>query len=118
MGSGAAGQVLTKAIVVKMRQEDFQWTLEPHCCRICLGRVAMRKTFEGRRIYRCTCCGVEAEGVGPQAICACGIKLRQHHGKMDSGIRCVANASRTPENMSEFVAVQIDAPKAEASAPA
>ena len=79
-----------------------------------MGRVLERRTFEGRRLYRCSCSGVEREGQGPEAICACGIKLRQAHGRMDSGIRCMPNTERTPENMAEIVAVAVDSPKPEA----
>jgi hypothetical protein len=87
------------------KDEQLRWELTQHCCRCCFGRVVMRITFDRRRVYRCTCCGVEAEGHQPSAICACGIKLGK---SKDAGIRCVVNTRRTPENMSEIVAEQVD----------
>ena len=96
------------------QSEEFQFNITQHCCRVCMGRVLMRRTFDGKRIYRCACCDIEREGTGPAAICACGIKLRSGHGQMDGGVRCVPNPDRTPENLAAIVATQVTAPKAEA----
>lgn len=92
--------------------ENFEWRIEDHVCRVCFSRVLSRRTFDGKRIYRCASCGTEREGTGPAVICSCGIKLRPGHGPMDAGIRCAPNPAGAPENMSEFVAIQVEAPKA------
>lgn len=89
-----------------MKTDDLEWRLECHVCRICFGRVARRKTFEGKTLYRCTNCGVEREGREPAVICSCGIKLKT---KIDAGIRCVVNEQRSPESPSEIVARQATA---------
>lgn len=85
------------------KTDEFDWKIEPHCCRICFGRVASREKFDGKRLFRCTNCGVEREGVNASSICACGIKLKT---KIDAGIRCVVNGQPTPESPSEIVAQQ------------
>lgn len=84
---------------------DPQWMITGHCCRICFGRVLFRKTFEGRKLYRCANCGVEREGTDERAICSCGIKLKT---RIDAGIRCLPNEQRSPECPSEIVAAQVD----------
>lgn len=99
-----------------MSKSEFEWKITDHACRACLGRVLTRRTFEGKRIYRCACCGIEREGPGVAELCCCGIKLRKGHGQMDSGIRCVSNPARTPENLAEIVAVSVEAPKVETPA--
>ena len=98
-----------------MSKEQFEWSITDHACRVCLGRVLTRKAFDGRKLYRCACCGLERDGTGTQALCCCGIKLRPGHGPMDAGVRCVPNPGRSPENLAEIVAVQVSAPKAEAA---
>ena len=85
---------------------EFQWTLTRHVCRVCLGRVLTRKAIGGgRRVWRCTNCGIEREGPAETALCCCGIRLGKQ--QRDAGIRCVANPDRKPENMSEIVAMQV-----------
>jgi hypothetical protein len=37
-----------------MSAADYQWKLEPHCCALCLGRVASRMVVETRRRMRRT----------------------------------------------------------------
>lgn len=91
----------------------FQWAITDHVGRCCFGRVLMRKTFEGRKLWRCSNCGTEREGASAASICACGIKMR---GSVDMGIRCVPNASRTPDCLSEIVAQSVDAPKQSSAA--
>ena len=87
------------------KAEDFEWRLTAHICRACLGRVLTRSTFDHKRIYRCSNCGCEREGRTETALCCCGIAF----GKVrrDAGIRCVPNPLRTPECMSEVVAIQL-----------
>jgi hypothetical protein len=87
------------------KDEPLLWSLTPHVCRCCFGRVLMRETFDHRRIYRCANCGVEREGKSETAICCCGIKLK---GGKDAGIRCEVNSDRTPEFPSEVIATQAD----------
>lgn len=74
---------------------------------MCFGRVLMRETFDRRRIYRCSNCGVEAEGKSEVAICCCGMKLKTG---IDAGIRCQPSADRSPEWPSEITAAQAVAP--------
>ena len=67
----------------------------------------MRETFDRRRIYRCSGCGVEKEGRSEAAICACGIKLKTG---VDAGIRCELNPDRSPEWPAEVTAAQAAIP--------
>lgn len=86
---------------------EFEWTIAPHICRACFGRVLMRKTFDNRRVYRCSNCGVEAEGRTEAAICCCGIKLKSG---MDAGIRCCQSPHRSPEFPAEITASAVEIP--------
>ena len=70
-----------------------------------MGRVLARETFDAKRIYRCSNCGIEREGRGEAALCCCGIKFGK--AQRDAGIRCVVNTHRTPECMSEIVAQEV-----------
>jgi hypothetical protein len=83
----------------------YLWSIEDHVCRCCFGRVLMRETFDRKRVYRCSNCGVEREGLQPSAICACGIKLKTN---VDAGVRCKTSTTRTPEFPSEIVAAQAE----------
>lgn len=67
----------------------------------------MRETFDRRKVYRCSNCGLEQEGRTEAAICCCGIKLKTG---ADAGIRCQANPSKSPEFPSEIVAAEAEAP--------
>jgi hypothetical protein len=87
------------------RAEDFSWSITKHICRACMGRVLARETFDGKRLYRCSNCGVEREGGGTSAICCCGIRLGK--SQRDAGIRCLENPRQSPECMSEIVASQV-----------
>lgn len=87
-------------------EATLRWELSPHICRVCLARVLVRNTFDRRKVYRCSNCETEAEGVGPQVICCCGMKMRAGR---DLGVRCVPNPRRTPENPARIVAMQVDA---------
>lgn len=81
--------------------DDFYFRLTPHCCRCCFSRVLVRETFDHKRVYRCSGCGIEREGTSPAAICSCGIKLKTN---VDAGIRCQVSESRTPEFPAEITA--------------
>lgn len=69
-----------------------------------MGRVLARESVDGRRHYRCSNCGAEAEGSSEAALCCCGIRFGR--ARRDAGIRCVPNPSPTPECPAEIVAVQ------------
>jgi len=93
---------------VVARTEPAQgWAITDHCCRVCFGRVLVRETFERKRVYRCACCGIEAEGRTEAAICSCGIKLKTG---VDAGIRCGISHDRTPEFPAEITACQVAPP--------
>lgn len=91
-------------LTTKSSPAEFVYKITDHVCRVCFGRVLVRITVDYRKIYRCSCCGVEREGKTEAAICTCGVKLRN---KTDLGIRCMVNTQRTPECPSEIVAEQI-----------
>ena len=87
--------------------EDAAWTLEPHVCRECFGRL-VSCPGTGGRLYRCTNCDAEAVGATAAVLCACGTTVRRHGpgaGHADAGLRCRANPSQSPEFPSAFVAV-------------
>ena len=90
---------------------DDNWRLEPHCCRVCFARIASRPADDGGRLYQCTNCGAEAAGRRPDALCACGTKVRKggKHSPVyaDAGIRCTINENPTPEFPSLYVAKAI-----------
>lgn len=90
--------------MAKDKENDFYWRLTPHCCRACFGRVLARETFDRRKVYRCSNCGVEREGTDSRVICTCGMKLRK---SVDAGIRCVENTDKSPEWPSEIVAMAV-----------
>lgn len=67
----------------------------------------MRETFDRRRVYRCSNCGIEAEGRTEAAVCCCGIKLKTG---VDAGIRCHPASDPSPEFPSEITASQLEPP--------
>jgi len=89
------------------REPAQGWAITDHVCRCCFGRVLMRETFERKRVYRCSNCGLESEGKTEAAICCCGIKLKTG---LDAGIRCAISHDRTPEWPAEITAMQIQPP--------
>ena len=88
-------------------RNDYHWVITDHVCRVCFSRVLVRETFDRRRIYRCSGCGIEKEGRSEAAICACGIKLKTG---VDAGIRCELNPDRSPEWPAEVTAAQATIP--------
>lgn len=95
-----------------MRHGEAQlWALTDHICRACFSRVLVRETFDHKRVYRCSGCGVEREGKSEAAVCCCGLKLKTG---VDAGIRCVQNQNKIPEFPAEIVAVSCDNPSHEA----
>lgn len=93
--------------MVNRRDTGPLWAITDHVCRVCFGRVLVREMFDRRRVYRCACCGAEAEGKSESAICSCGIKLKTG---LDAGIRCAVNHERTPEWPAEITCAQIEPP--------
>lgn len=90
--------------------QDAAWSLEPHVCRHCFGRLASRDVGDGHRVYQCTNCGAEGAGSAADVLCACGLKLTPRglgKGPVDAGIRCHANPAPTPEFPSLFVASEV-----------
>lgn len=83
----------------------FLWGLTDHACRCCFGRILVRETFDRRKVYRCSNCGLEREGRTESAICCCGIKLKTGS---DAGIRCQHNPEKSPEFPSEIVAAEVE----------
>lgn len=81
---------------------EIKWVMADHACRVCFGRVLMRKAF-GRKgfTFRCASCGAEGHGDAPGVVCACGLTLE---GTKDMGVRCQINAERGPESIDEVVA--------------
>lgn len=88
-------------------RNDYHWAITDHVCRVCFSRVLVRETFDRRRIYRCSGCGIEKEGRSEAAVCCCGIKLKSG---VDAGIRCQHNQDRRPEFPAEIVAAQAEIP--------
>ena len=92
------------------RVRESSWRLEPHCCRVCFGRIAS-KPVEGGRHFECTNCGTHAVGAKADVVCACGTKLRKYKGDgrtavtlQDAGIRCHPNRRVSPEFPALYVA--------------
>lgn len=80
------------------------WLLTDHVCRACFGRVLASASDDGAQRFRCSNCGLEAEGRKPEVLCACGLRLK--NGR-DAGIRCQRNEAPTPEFPSEIVAAEV-----------
>ena len=78
------------------------WSITDHACRVCMGRVLIRKTKTGT-VARCADCGIEAPG-SAKSICACGKKQRDGR---DAGLRCAANKDQRPEAPQEIVVISI-----------
>lgn len=86
---------------------QFSWKLTDHLCRVCFGRVLVRTTTSGMKVYLCSNCETEAEGVSSKVLCACGLQI----GKKDAGIRCHINTSIKPEDPGIVVASQVTSTK-------
>jgi hypothetical protein len=89
---------------------DATWTLEPHVCRHCFGRLASTPGAPGLVVYACTNCGATATGPTPGVLCSCGLQLRRPGaptGFVDAGIRCQPNPAPSSDFPSLFVAAQV-----------
>lgn len=77
------------------------WRLEPHVCRACYARVVSTEQSDGKRLYLCTNCGLDAVSSKVSSVCACGLKMRKggKHGTtgamVDLGVRCHENRARS-----------------------
>ena len=84
------------------------WRLEPHVCRVCFSRIVSKPADDeddDKRVYVCTCCGLQAEGHRASSLCACGTKIRKGKGQLvDAGLRCHKNQAKSPEFPAEYVA--------------
>lgn len=86
-----------------MGDSEVVWRLEPHCCRVCFGRILSRThSVAGMRIFRCADCGLEKEGHISHVLCACGATLNARN----AGIRCELNERPIPEFPFEICAKQ------------
>lgn len=95
------------------KKAPVQWTLHPHICRYCFGRI-LRAEQEGSPLWRCSHCGREETGPDVSCLCCCGIKYKRGGRKgmksaapVDAGIRCITNPMPTPEFPAEIVASEV-----------
>lgn len=100
----AAGRLPPKKPARAHETQGVTWTLEPHVCRHCFGRLV-----SSGALYACTNCGAEAVGDAPDVLCACGTVIRRHGAgapPVNAGLRCQPNPSPSPEFPSLFVAAE------------
>ena len=85
---------------------ELMWSLEPHVCKTCFGRIVSRRTNErGDKLYQCSNCGDESEGADPSVLCACGACLPRKGGlPIKLGLKCQSNTERGPDFPSLFIA--------------
>lgn len=107
-GAGRSERPLTKKTRARTKTQTA-WTLEPHVCRVCFGRIVSRPSTKDAHgfVYQCTNCGAENGGRSPDVLCACGLKLRNHAPGaplVDAGLRCQPNPDPRPDFPSLFVA--------------
>ena len=72
------------------------WSLAPHVCRQCLGRV-----LEQDGAFLCSNCGLSCKEE-PWGICGCGLRARSPIAKR-AGFRCVPNPTPSPATPAEIV---------------
>lgn len=106
---GAPGQKKSRARKTAAPDAPPLWTLEPHVCRSCFGRlVSTPDQASGRTRYLCTNCGAEAVADSAEAVCACGLQVRTPAGVLvDAGLRCIPNPDPRPDFPSCFVAAPV-----------
>lgn len=103
-----SGRLLSKKRA-RAPEADAGWTLEPHVCRHCFGRLVSQALPDGDVRYQCTNCGAEAVGLESDVLCACGTALRKHgsgSAPVSAGLRCQPNPSPSPDFPSLFVAAE------------
>ena len=87
----------------RSKLSNDKWRLEDHVCAVCFGRIlSIASDKEGERVYRCADCAMEKPGSSTRVLCACGVKLKAK----SVGIRCVKNATISPEFPFEIIAEQ------------
>jgi hypothetical protein len=86
-----------------MVRREYVWSITDHVCKVCFGRVLVRRDDDGRGHSRCAECGTEVVG-DYVALCCCGALLRT--GK-NAGLRCMRNQIKSPEAPEEIVVVQV-----------
>lgn len=94
------------------KKADDQWSLEPHICKTCFGRIISQTGEDGKRSYRCTHCGAVAYGTDASVLCCCGIMGKPRNraksaAPVNMGIRCVVNPHPSPDFPAEIVATEI-----------
>lgn len=95
----------------KKKAHDL-WTLEPHICKTCFGRVVSSEGEGADRNYRCTHCGAVAYGTDASVLCCCGIMGKPRNraksaAPVNLGIRCVVNPHPSPDFPAEIVATEL-----------
>lgn len=85
-------------------QDKALWELTDHCCRVCFGRILRQPGAPGERMYRCSNCGLQAQGDRPAVLCSCGMRLKGNRGGL---LRCERNPDPRPEFPSEVIAAQV-----------
>lgn len=119
--SGQMGQVIDfcaekRAREVRIAQPAAEpiWSMEPHICRQCFGRLVSRPHASGLREYHCTNCELTSQDTSADGVCCCGIKIRKRNGTgrsggpmVDAGVRCIPNPDKTPAFPSAYVASEV-----------
>lgn len=101
-GGGRSGTVLaTKKM--RGREAGVEYSLEPHVCRRCFGRLLSAPGTGNNRRYVCSNCGDSASGPSPSVLCACGMTLKER-GPNVRLLACAPNPNPTAELPSLFVA--------------
>lgn len=88
------------------------WTLEPHICKKCFGRIVSSEAEGKERNFRCTHCGAVALGRDAAVLCCCGIMGKPRNraksaAPVNMGIRCVVNPHPSPDFPAEIVATEL-----------
>jgi hypothetical protein len=81
-------------------EPSARWSLVPHVCAACFGRLLVRADGD-RMIHHCCECGAESEGEH-DSLCACGSLPPGSRVRL----RCVTNEHRTPDAPNEIVVVE------------
>lgn len=80
-----------------------------HACRVCFGRVFAYVDEHGAHWVECADCGLTKRSQKPEAICACGYKVREPGRAVknwkNAGFRCRPNPNVTPEVPAQIIVV-------------
>lgn len=77
----------------KSAERAERWSVVDHLCRICFGRLMIRRAESGKLVVKCAECDAAIEG-SHLDICCCGVTLQSG---ANAGLRCMKNEARTPE---------------------